>query len=149
MIRPAHIGDIPTLVAMGREFHAAAGWGDVAAFVEDDCAKTLAAMVDNDSMVLLVLENVAGDVVGMAGGVSAPCYFNHALTLGQELFFWINPEERGGGMTFKKALEQHAREIGCDAWMMIALDNIRPDATGALYKRAGYRPAERNWIKRL
>lgn len=148
MIRVATHGDIPAMVEMGREFHAAAGWGDVAEFVEDDCAASLAVMIDAPSMIVLALED-QGQLVGMAGGVSSPCYFNHRVTLGQELFFWINPEQRGGGMIFKKVLEAEARRIGCDAWIMIALENIRPDATGALYRRGGYRPAERNWIKRL
>jgi hypothetical protein len=148
MIRLARHEDIPAMVAMGREFHAAAGWSDIAEYVDQDCTTSLSAMIDQPSMVVIVMESDS-QIVGMAGGVSSPIYFNHSVTLGQELFFWINPESRGGGLRFKKSLEQYARDIGCEAWIMIALHSIRPDATGAFYRRGGYRAAEQNWIKRL
>lgn len=149
MIRLATPDDIPTLLEMGREFHGAAGWADITDFNPVDCAQTLANMIDVESAILLVVER-DGAVVGMAGGVTTPIYFNYAHKSGQELFFWMRPDARNGeGRLLLTALENEARALGCESWMMIALDKVRPEATGALYKRNGYRLAEHGWIKRL
>lgn len=149
MIRLATPDDVPALVDMGREFHGAAGWADITAFVDADCATTLANMIYNDSAIVLVA--VEGEqVIGMAGGVTTPIYFNYGHRSGQELFFWMRPDARTGeGARLLAALENEARALGCESWVMLSLENIRPQATGALYKRRGYRLAEHNWIKRL
>lgn len=149
MIRTATPDDIPAMVDMGRDFHEAAGWADITPFDADDCAQTIANMIAVTSAIALVVEE-DGALIGMAGGVTTPIYFNYGHKTGQELFFWMRPGTRNGdGKKLLDALEDAAREQGCQSWMMIALEKIRPNATGALYKRRGYRLAEHNWIKRL
>ncbi|MES2904551.1 MAG: GNAT family N-acetyltransferase [Pseudomonadota bacterium] len=149
MIRAATPADIETIVGMGREFHSAAGWGDIADYDDTTTALTLRNMIDSEAMVLLVAEQ-DGEVVGMAGGGMAPLYFNHAHRIGQEIFYWINPEARNGiGKHLLDELENTARAAGCQSWIMVALDNVRPEVTGRLYRMRGYRPAERNWIRKL
>ncbi len=137
------------MTAMGREFHAAAGWSDVTGFNDDDCAQTLANMVENETAIVVVCEH-DGEVIGMAGGVMSPIYFNYGHRSGQELFFWMRPDARNGdGAKLLSELEAQAKLKGCSSWVMIALEHVRPQATGMLYKRRGYRLAEHNWIKRL
>lgn len=149
MIRPATQSDVPLIAEMGRNFHQAAGWGDVAEYDPESISATLAAMIDSQDMILLVAEQ-DGEVVGMAGGAMSPLYFNHAHRIGQELFYWINPGSRNGiGKLLLDALEAAARECGCNSWVMVALDKVNPEATGRLYRMRGYRPAEHNWIRRL
>lgn len=149
MIRHANHRDVPAMVEMGRQFHCDAGWGDITEFSNEDCAATLAKMVGLDDAILLVVER-EGNLIGMAGGLASPIYFNHAHKTGQELFFWMEPGSRNGdGRQLLEALEEEAREIGCQSWVMISLDRIRPEATGLLYKRRGYRASEHSWIKRL
>lgn len=149
MIREAVLADIPALVAMGREFHGAAGWGDITSFSDEDCAQTLSNMIASDDAIIMVADR-DGEIIGMSGGVTTPIYFNYGHKTGQELFFWMRPDARNGeGARLLAALEDAARAKGCQSWAMIALDKIRPEATGALYRRRGYRPAEHSWIKRL
>ncbi len=149
MIRYAEERDIPRIVEMGRGFHGLAGWGDIADYNEADTAKTLAHMLENDDAILLVAETET-ELVGMAGGLMAPLYFNHGHRIGQELFYWIEPGARNGiGKHLLDGLESAARAAGCGSWIMVALDKVRPEATGRMYRARGYRPAERNWIRRL
>jgi L-amino acid N-acyltransferase YncA len=149
MIRNATIEDIPAIAAIGAHFHAVAGWSDIAGYSADDCAKSIAAMMEAGSG-LFVVADEDGEIAGMAGGVVFPLYFNSQHLSGQELFLWVEEQQRDGlGGNLLAALEDEARKAGCDSWSMIALDKVRPAATGALYKRRGYRAAEHSWMKRL
>lgn len=149
MIRLATSDDIARIVKMGECFHAEAGWADISEFDVESCTATITNMIEQDAGIVVVVEN-EGRLVGMAGGVISPIYFNYAHQTGQELFFWLEPSSRSGdGRSLLKALEDEARAKGCKSWVMIALDKIRPEATGMLYKRNGYRPSEHSWIKRL
>lgn len=148
MIRSATEADLPAIAEMGERFHGEAGWGDVAEYSQEDCAKTLKAMIEGAGIVLVSEQN--GRITGIAGGVIFPLYFNHGHKSGQEMFLYVEPGLRDGtGAKLLIALEQAAREAGCQSWMMIALDHVAPEATGRLYKRRGYRPAEHSWIRRL
>lgn len=148
MIRPATPEDIPAIVAMGEKFHAEAGWADIAEYRPDDCARSIAAMIEGSGIVLVAERE--GQVVGMAGGVVGPLYFNAGHVTGQELFLYMTPGLRDGtGARLLAGLEDEARRRGCQSWIMIALDRVSPEATGRLYQRRGYRAAEHSWIRRL
>lgn len=149
MIRPAGVEDIPTIASMGKAFFDEAAWSDVVEYVSEDCAASLLAMIEGEHGIVLVAEE-AGQIVGMAGGVVCPLYFNRAHLSGQELFLWVKPGERRGlGGRLLIALEQAAKDAGCQSWSMIALDRVEPEATGKLYERRGYRASEHSYIKRL
>ena len=148
MIRHATPEDLPAIAEMGERFHTEAGWADIAGYSRGDCQASLKAMIEGAGVVL-VAEN-EGRIVGIAGGVYFPLYFNHGHKSGQELFLYVEPGLRDGtGAKLLTALEEAAREAGCQSWLMIALDHVAPEATGRLYKRRGYRPAEHSWIRRL
>ena len=148
MIRAATLDDLPAIAEMGERFHAEAGWADVAAYDRQHCIASLQAMLDGAGVVLVA--ETAGKVVGIAGGLYFPLYFNHAHRTGQELFLYVEPGLRDGtGARLLTALEDAARDAGCQSWIMIALDRVSPEATGRLYQRRGYRPAEHSWIRRL
>ena len=149
MIRRATLEDVATIAALGELFHAEAGWADICEYSVEDCEKTLAFMVSDENGILFVAE-VDGEIVGMAGGLAHPLYFNHAHKSGQEMFWWVKPGLRGGiGRELLDAMEDEARAIGCTSWAMIALDKVQPELTGRLYRRRGYRASEHSWIKRL
>lgn len=148
-IRPATLDDIPAIAEMGERFHTEAGWGDIADYNIDDCAKSLAQMIETELGIVLVAEK-EGRIVGIAGGLIFPLYFNHAHKSGQELFLYVEPGLRDGvGGKLLSALECEARRVGGKSWAMIALDKVNPEATGRLYRRHGYRAAEHSWIRRL
>lgn len=110
---------------------------------------TLERMCAAPEAILLVAER-DGRLIGMAGGLVSPLYFNHDHLTGQELFWWIDPKERGSiGVRLLETLENEARARGCQSWAMIALDKVDPERTARIYERRGYRASERSFIKRL
>lgn len=149
MIRPATHDDIAAVTALGKKFHTEGGLARLAPYDPESIKGLLAGLIDGPDGILIVAE-VDGEVVGMAGGLCFPAYFNGAHRIGQELFWWVAPEHRGGvGKAMLTALEDAARDAGATVWIMIALEAVRPEAVGAVYRRAGYEPVEHLYMRRL
>lgn len=148
MIRPATVEDCRVIAELGEAFFTEAGWGDVAEYSVDDCRRSLEFMVGNDNGILLVADR--GEIVGMAGGLISPLYFNLSHKTGQELFWWIKPGERNGiGADLLEAMEYQAMAKGCSSWAMLSLARVNPEAMDRLYARRGYRRSETTYIKRF
>jgi GNAT superfamily N-acetyltransferase len=148
IVRTASPEDLAAISEMGERFHKEAGWLDIAGFNRIDCEASLRSMIEGAGVVLVAEDE--GRIVGIAGGIFFPLYFNHAHKSGQELFLYVEPGRRDGlGGKLLAALENAAREAGCQSWIMIALDQVAPEATGRLYRRRGYRAAEHSWIRSL
>lgn len=148
VIRPAEITDIPEVVRMGERFFETAGWPDYAEWDEASITATLESLITGDLGEVFVLEE-GGKLVGMAGGMLFPFYFNHNHLTGQELFWWIEPEHRGQGAALFDALEGWAKAAGAMSFTMIAVDRLKADVMGRIYRMRGYRAAEHSYIKRF
>ena len=149
MIRPADERDIPALVRMGHYFFDEAGWGDVSGYDPASMERTLRHLIDASTGILLVAEH-DGVVVGMAGALLYPHYFNVETLTGQEIFWWVDPAHRKGcGGVLLDALEDAARAAGAVSFSMVSVASLRSDALDRVYQRRGYRPAERTYIKRF
>jgi predicted N-acetyltransferase YhbS len=149
MIRNATPDDFAIIADMGEHFHTEGGLSALAAYDRQSIMDLLAMLTDAPNGLLLVAE-ADGAIVGMAGGMVFPVYFNAAVKIGQEFFWWVQPEHRRGvGGLLKRALEDAAREAGAAHWFMIALETVRPAAVGALYRRDGYRAWEHSYMKEL
>ena len=136
-IREAQHEDIPALLDMAQRFHARA-------FVRiplclDTLTAALAGLIDNPQGVVLM----AGETAA-AGALLHPSWMNRDHLTGSELFWWA---EDGGGMGLLEALEAWAAAQGADSFGMVALETMRPDAVGALYRRKGYEPSERSYLR--
>lgn len=149
MIRAAAESDIPALIEMGRRFFQASGYGDLAAFDRESFTATVQHLMAGGGVCLVA--ETDGQVVGMAGALAYPFYFNADHKTGQELFWWLNPEHRGGllGARLFAGLESWAQDQGCASFTMVALDAVRPEQVGGMYKRRGYRASEHTYIKEL
>lgn len=149
MIREALAEDIPRLVVLGRAFLAETGLASLTEIDDDSFSRSLAEMVASENKTVLVAENGAG-IIGMAGGLVYPLYFNFNHLTAQEMFWFVLPDHRDGvGAELFKAFEAWAREKGALSITMIALDSNRPKSVARVYKRAGYVPAERSFIRGL
>lgn len=149
MIRPATLNDVATIVRLGEQFHAEAAWSDIVDYIPDDCAATITGMIESPLGIVLVAEK-DGQIIGIAGGILSPVYFNLSHMSGQEMFWWVDPAQRRGiGRLLLDALEGAARDAGAKSWSMIALDKVHPEIMGRLYRGRGYRPSEHSHIKVL
>lgn len=143
-VRPATEADDAVLVDFGRHFYATLPYQDVP-YCEESATRWFAMM--RDIGVLLVAE-VGGRVVGMAGGLFSPFIFNDAFRVGGELLWWVEPLFRcsGVGAAMLGALERSAAEAGCIRWSMVAT-NESPAALERVYAKAGYTMSERSFTK--
>ena len=147
MIRPAVPDDARALIDMGREFFAEAGWADKAEFCPKSFAQTLGRLADGG--ILLVLEK-DGQVVGMAGALYSPAYWNEKVLIGQELFWYCKPTHRkGAGTELLRQLESAAKARNVKFFGMVAEHGLRHEALAQVYKRAGYSLAEHTFCKAL
>ena len=135
MIRDATEADIPRILEMGAKFFRAMNRHEVGEYSEAAAESTTRLLIENG--ILLVSEN------GMVGGLVYPFYMTGRLTA-QEFFWW---SEDGKGRELMDAFEKRAKEMGAETIQMIALESLDPQRVGKIYERAGYKPAERSYIK--
>lgn len=148
-IRQAGYRDIETIAEMGARFFKEAEWSDVTSWDHESVTQTLQTLIDSDDGILLVCVK-DGKVIGMAGGLVHPAYFNRHHKTGQELFWWVEPDHRSGvGGRLLEGLESAALYRGAQSWSMIALASLRPEVVGKVYQRRGYRASEQTFIKAL
>lgn len=138
MIRDAAQGDIARIVIMGERMAQRAQLP--VAYDRESVAATLSHLIESPDGILLVSDS------GMIGGMCYPHPFNHGVKIGQE-FFWYS--ESGDGPELLAAAEAKARELGASHWTMLAQETMRPEAVGRYYRRQGYAPLERSYIKEL
>lgn len=145
-MRPARSADLPELVRMGQRFHEASGLGQWYGFEPALFCEVLAELIDRDDVVILIEPGQ-----GMAGAFCYPVWFCPSIMTAQELFWWVEPEARGGDLATRllDGLERWALEKGAVAFEMGAMEGLRPEALTRLYRRKGYEPKERLFIKRL
>lgn len=140
MIRIATHADIPECLRMGREFIESAGFDFNAAVAE----QTLRQLIVSPDGALFVVDG------GMIGGLVYQHFFN-AERIAQELFWWVDPEKRGGTTAVRllDAFSVWAKERGAMRLTMIALDASDGDRVGDLYRRRGFEPLERTFVRSL
>jgi GNAT superfamily N-acetyltransferase len=148
--RAATLNDLPALLQMGRAFFDESGFGAETSLDAESLEKTLRYLIESGEGAVFVAERT-GAIVGCAGALRFPYYFNLACSAAQELFWWIAPEHRGSilGVRLLQALERWARDSGCATLTMISLPALEDSPAAALYRRMGYRPSEHNFIKRV
>lgn len=142
MIREATEADIPEIVAMGRRFFDANKWPDGVLFSPEVTERTVRHLMADDNAVVLVADG------GMISGVVFPFYFSGQMA-GQEFWWWIDPEHRGGRLAFRlfDALENWGRSRGAMFFTMVDLES--GGSVAPFYLRRGYMPMEHHYMRAL
>jgi len=143
-IRSATEEDFPAVMEMCRKFFDSTGYSDIAQFDPDSMAVTLLALM-RDGVLLVVEKN---KLVGMAGAIIYPFYFNLGHKTSQEMFWWVDPEHRGIGRELFAELKNEVKKKGASSLSMIAVQTS-PHWVGDFYMSHGLRPSERSYIGRL
>jgi hypothetical protein len=150
LIRPAVVADIPAILRMGRAFFEQAGWPAFAEWHEPSVDLTLRGFIAGTIPGGLLAAEDGDQIVGMAAFMVFPFYFNLATSVGQEIFWWVEPAYRSGvGMQMLDALENAARAQGAGVFIMASVSGLRDAALARIYSARGYRPAENTFIKKL
>lgn len=144
MIRQATHSDIPAMLAMGRDFHVESNWGQWADFDADSFETTLTTFIEQPNWRVLVYDSDGPK--GFICGVLTPLYFNHNVSVAQELLWWVHPDHRGGvGSQLLEAFHQGA-DFGLQT---VGATVPRSEVVKAALERKGWQPVEHNFIKDL
>lgn len=137
MIREATIDDIPRLLEMGQAFAERAELNAHVGYDPASMALTFGAMIESPSYCLFVSDT------GAIGGVVGPHPFNHEQPIADEIFWW---SEGRDGVRLLEAYEEWATAQGAVV-RMTALEAVEPDRMAKFYKRRGYVPLERAYVR--
>lgn len=149
-IRHAKPEDLNALLDMGREFFDHSANSEFTTFDENSLTATLIALMSGVAGGSILVAETDGAVVGMAACVVFPFYANHSTLIGQEMFWWVDPQHRKGiGGSLLDELEEEARRKGAKIFIGANLSGERSAAFERLYRRRGYTPAENTHIRIL
>jgi N-acetylglutamate synthase-like GNAT family acetyltransferase len=149
-VRLAKKSDKAGIIEQARAFFAASPMGQRVDFDEVGFAAFLDHVETSDAAQVWVVDK-DGEVVGIAGAMAFPLYFAPSVTVAQELFWWIDPVERGtsAGAQLMFEIEGWAEQIGASQLFMIALENDRAATMERVYSRRGFSPIERTFTKEI
>lgn len=136
MIREATAADLPRIRELGAAFHAYSPYRDFP--LDLDAFERFAEGMIEAGVVLLSDD-------GMLGGALTPLYFNPAILMGAELFWWAGKT----GRQLREAFEAWARERGAAGVMFSGLSDEREPTIRKVFQRAGYQPGELAFFKRF
>jgi GNAT superfamily N-acetyltransferase len=149
MIKEATLDDLdnPSIYSMGLTFFAEAklpGEFNPALF-----RKNIQHLVANNcGVVFLLIEQ--GSVTGAIGGLTHPDICDNS-TVAQELFWFVNPTNRGklGAVRLYEAFEKWARKRGASRLYMAAVCNDYLGALRKFYEKRGFVPKDIIFFKPL
>lgn len=150
IVRDATIDDLPEYLMLAQAFHAASPMNGVVAFDTDGYSQFYLSAIVNPSMGIWITE-IDKRPVGIAGALLYPLYFNPSTLVAQELWWWLTLEARGTGAGSKmfSHIEKWSIENKANAIFMIALEDAKVEKMAKLYKRSGYIPMERTFMKEV
>lgn len=132
MIRRATPDDLQQVVELGEAFHAATIWKDLAPFDRDSFEASVEALLDRDDAAIFLSPG------GFIGLTKVGLYFNRAVPVTAELFFWA-PD--GQGDALRKAAERWA------GGLLVMNAHLAEPRAANWYARKGYRPLEATFLK--
>lgn len=151
VIRRANGGDLDGMTRLGVEFYQDYDVASLNVLINPGpwgCA-TLNSIV-NDPCYGAFVADQDGELVGMCVGKVAPAHLDPHIRYCYEMLWYVKPKSRKStvGRRLHMQLEEWAGEMLVDAIVMVALDTS-PPPVAEYYKRCGYNPLERSFIKRI
>lgn len=147
-VRLAEYKDIPVCVAMCHEFLEEAEYLSFTGFDLKDATGLGVNLVNGDNGLVLVLEK-DDQLIGVIGGILAPCLWNTETVMCYELFWWVMPEHRGtkSSIQLLNKFETHAKNKGATHVIMASIPSLNGEKPGKVYKRKGYTERELFYVK--
>lgn len=147
IVRDGTEEDFSTCIGFGYKFFQFTKYKDIP-YDGESVRRMLEGLTENG---LFIVATHNGEVIAMAGAIIAPAYFNNAYLVGAEVFWWVEPEYRDSGVggLLLTTLERKAKNEGVHFWSMMILEGVEVEKSIAIYKKLGYEPAERTFMKIL
>ena len=143
MIRAATPDDIDQIAVLGERFITESHYGRLIG-LNPKALRSVAEMLIREDHGLLLVDEFYGELAGMIGMI-ATIHPTSWEPVASELFWYVPPEVRGGGIKLLFAAERWARENGMKRCIMIAPN----ERVSSLYIRLGYDELETQFIKQL
>jgi len=137
MIRRADYNDIPDLIAMGREMHAASRYR-VLPFAPEKLSELLLVLITEGSMGVVLVAEDQGRIVGTMIGMCNPFWASEAL-VATDLALYVDPAARGLGVA--KALACYFRSEAEQRGAMLVQVGSTTGLPGApdMYRSIGFK----------
>lgn len=145
MLKLATEEDFPEILRMARAFHEVSPYKDLP-FDEDSCSHIFNMYLRGDKSEIIIILAKDEYTYGMIIGVANTLPFTSAK-VSTEMAWWVDYDYRGSkdSLLLKKAYEDWAVRVGAKLTQMAMLDEVAN--LDKFYRRQGYRPAERSYIK--
>lgn len=144
MIRPATPDDIGQIAVLGERFIRESHYGQLIRN-NPDALRSVAEMLIREEHGLLLVDEFYGEIAGMIGMI-ATIHPTSWESMASELFWYVPPEVRGGGLKLLFSAERWAWANGIRKCLMVSPNDER---VAALYRRLGYVELETSFIKDL
>jgi GNAT superfamily N-acetyltransferase len=111
----------------------------------------ISSFINGDKTKLVAILAVhEGKPVGMVAGVVSEFIWNEDVHA-SEIVWWLDPKYRRDklGLELKEAYEYWAWKVGCSHTHMSLLNDKSMDRLERFYRRNGYEPMERSYLKRI
>jgi GNAT superfamily N-acetyltransferase len=149
-IRRATIGDLATLVEMGRAMQQESPRFSRFDFDDGKVQQLITMLIDLDGPGCALVATVDETIVGMLGGILVEHFFGHD-TYATDLVVFVYPAHRGGTTVVRlvKVFEEWARSRGALECCMGVSTELASTRVSALYRALGYRMAGYSHLKDL
>lgn len=145
IIRPYAMQDLPEMARMAIAFADEAYGGGCA---PDVFVKFIIQITTNGSGAVFMLEK-DGKPVGGAGVMKAQHWFK-GHEVAEEMFWWIEPEHRGGrgALLLFNAIEDWYETSGAKELIVTHTEKINPEKTAKFYLKRGFEKMETKFVRR-
>jgi len=143
MIREATPDDIDQIAVLGERFIRESHYRQLIG-INPEALRSVAEMLIREEHGLLLVDEFYGELAGMIGMI-ATVHPTSWEPVASELFWYVQPEVRGGGLKLLFAAEIWACETGCRRCIMVSPN----ERVAAIYERLGYELLETQYIKEL
>jgi len=145
MIRQLYSGEVALMIDGGKKFfeegqlpgkfhpeHCTTSWVD---YITSGTGEAYGMFDEN-----------TGEIQGALGAI----FYQDPLTgdrVATEMFWFVFPEHRGGGLGLLERYLERVQERGCGRCYMIHLEGLHPDALKRVYSHKGFRLIETGYMK--
>lgn len=145
-IRQAELTDLPKLAAGAAEFYAASEF--LNGFDMGHFSQVWASLIRSGSGVIFLEEGEDGLINGALGGMVHRDLYGDTL-IAEELFWFMRPDTRGGGVRVYRAFEKWAKAHGAVSLQMVHLLDSMPEKVARFYHAVGFKAVETRYTKTL